>query len=40
MCMLGGGATLDVFINRSRFDGSDSDDPRVASSLILMEVSV
>ena len=40
MCMLGGGTTLDVFINRSRFDGNDIDDPRVTSSLILMEVSV
>ena len=40
MCMLGGGTTLDIFINRARSDGNETDDPRAASSLILMEVSV
>jgi|TARA_R100000278_G_scaffold11190_4_gene12544 hypothetical protein len=40
MCMHGGGTTQDIFINRARSDGNESDDPRAASSLILMEVSV
>ena len=39
MCMLCGGTTLDIFINRARSDGNETDDPRAASSLILMEVS-
>ncbi len=40
MCMHGGGATLDVYVNRARSDANESDDPRTASSLILMEVTV
>ena len=40
MCMHGGGTTQDIFINRARSDGDESDDPRATSSLILMEVSV
>ena len=40
MCMHGGGATQNIFINRSITDGDESDDPRETSSLVLMEVSV
>ena len=40
MCMHGGGATQNIFINRSISDSNESDDPRGTSSLVLMEVSV
>jgi len=38
IAMYGGGTEIICYVNRSRTDGNESDDPRGASQLVLMEV--